>query len=195
MIESHTQFFAALADAGFPVSSVAAIRERFDSLPTTLAELLLAWIPRLDDVRSQESVAWALLAAPKGTLDGAKLAALFDAAASDDLKHALAAVIHQTRPRNLDEWLLAAVRDRSSGTARSHLAAAVSKMLPPERAIPALLEVFADAPLAAAHPLGKIGDARVQEILVTALTTATGPLRRELRQAIARIKRRLAKAR
>ena len=94
MIESHTQFFAALADAGFPVSSVAAIRERFDSLPTTLAELLLAWIPRLDDVRSQESVAWALLAAPKGTLDGAKLAALFDAAASDDLKHALAAVIH-----------------------------------------------------------------------------------------------------
>ncbi|MBM3969251.1 MAG: hypothetical protein FJ302_05245 [Planctomycetes bacterium] len=182
-----------MADAGFPVPSVAAIRERFQPLPIALAELLLEWIPRLEEGPLQESVAWALLAARKGTLDGAKLSELFDAASSDDLKHALAAVIHQTRPRNLGEWLLAAVRDRRSGTARNQLAAAVAKMLPSERAIPVLLEVFYEAPLAAVHPLGKVGDVHARDILAAALPTATGPLRRELRQAIARIERRCAK--
>ncbi|TXT27943.1 MAG: hypothetical protein FD138_2667 [Planctomycetota bacterium] len=169
----ETSFLAVLADAGFPAPSVAAIRDQFHPLPNALA---------------------ALLAAPKGTLDGAKLSELFDSATSDELKHSLAAVIHQTRPRGLDEWLLAAARDRRSEAARNLLAAAVAKMLPPERAVPVLLEVFHDAPLAAVHPLGKVGDERVREILTSALPTATGPLRRELRQAIARIGQRLAKA-
>ncbi|MBC7815986.1 MAG: hypothetical protein IAG10_03700 [Planctomycetaceae bacterium] len=188
-------FLATLADAGFPVSSVAAIRDQYDPLPSGLAALLLEWIPRLEDRRLQESVAWALLAARSGTLDGAALAELFDAATNDDLKRAIAAVIHQTRPRNIDEWLIAAVRDRRSGasSAIGGLAAAVAKMLPPERAIPVLLEVFQDAPLAAVHPLGKVGTENERAFLASKLPTATGPLRRELRQAIARIARRLAK--
>ena len=69
----ETQFLNAMAEAGFPVSSVAAIREQYDPLPSGLAELLLEGIPRLEDRRLQESMAWALLAARKGTLDGAKL--------------------------------------------------------------------------------------------------------------------------
>lgn len=194
MPSSEAQFLAALSEAGFPVSSVAAIRDQYDPLPSGLAELLLEWIPRLEDRRLQEPVAWALLAARKGTLDGAKLGELFDSATNDDLKRAIASVIHQARPRNIDEWLLAAVRDRRSGVSRNLLAAAAAKMLPPERAVPALLEVFHDAPLAVVHPLGKVGDARVRDVLAAALPTATGPLRRELRQAIARIERRFAKA-
>lgn len=194
MVDSHAQFLATLAEAGFPVSSVAAIRDQYDSLPSGLAALLLEWIPRLEDRRLQESVAWALLAARSGALDGAALAELFDAATDDDLKRAIASVIHQTRPRNIDEWLLVAVRDRRSGAACNQLAASVAKMIPAGRAIPALLEVFEDEPLAAVHPLGKVGDHDVREVLAAALPTATGPLRRELRQAIARIERRLAKA-
>lgn len=189
----ETQFLSALAEAGFPVSSVTAIRDQYDPLPSGLAELLLEWIPRLEDRRLQESVAWALLAAPKGTLDGAKLSELFDSATNDDLKRALASVIHQTRPRNIDEWLLGAVRDRRSGDSLNLLAGAVAKMLPPERAVPVLLDVFENVPLAVVHPLGKVGDARVRDALAAALTTATGPLRRELRQAIARIERRSEK--
>ena len=195
MPSSEGQFLAALAESGFPVSSVAAIRDQYDSLPSGLAALLLEWIPRLEDRRLQESVAWALLAARSGTLDGTALAELFDVATNDDLKRAIASVIHQTRPRNIDEWLLAAVRDRRSRASRNLLAAAVAKMLPAERAVPVLLEVFHDAPLAAVHPLGKVGDSDVRDVLAAALPTATGPLRRELRQAIARIERRLAKAR
>lgn len=216
MMDSHAQFLAALADAGFAVPSVAAIREQFHPLPAALAELLLAWIPRLEKGRLRESVAWALLAAPKGTLDGAKLAELFDSAnvadaasvrmtqagktdASSvgheaDLRYAIAAVIHQTRPKNIDQWLLAAVRDRRAGNARRHLAAALAKMVSAENAIPVLLEVFQDAPLAAVHPLGTIGDLRVRDFLIAQQPAATGPLRRELRQAIARIERRLAKS-
>ena len=196
MIDSHTQFLTALAHAGFSVSSVAAIRDQYDSLPSGLAALLLEWIPRLEDRRLQESVTWALLAARSGTLDGAALAELFDAATNDDLKRAIASVINQTRPRNIDGWLIATVRDRRSGasSAIGGLAAAVAKMLPPERAVPVLIEVFHDAPLAAVHPLGKVGDGSVRNVLAAALPTATGPLRRELRQAIARIERRLAKA-
>ena len=188
-----TQFFAALSDAGFPVSSIAAIRDQFDRLPTGLAELLLDWIPRLEGSPLQEPMAWVLLAAPKGALDGTKLAELFDSTTRIELKQALAAVIHQTRPRNLDEWLLVAVRDRRSEAAQRLLAAAVATMLPAERAIAVLIEVFEDAPLAAVHPLGKVGDVRVRDFLVTQQPTASGPLRRELRQAIARIERRLAK--
>ncbi len=197
MIGDEARLLAALAEAGFPVSSVAAIRDQYDPLPSGLAELLLEWIPRLEDRRLQESVAWALLAAPSGTLDGTALAELFDAATNDDLKRAIASVIHQTRPRNIDEWLIAAVRDRRSGasSAKGGLAAAVAKMLPPERAVPVLLEVFHDAPLAAVHPLGRVGDRNVRDVLAAARLTATGPLRRELRQAIARIERRLAKTR
>lgn len=195
MPSSEAQFLAALAETGFPISSVALIRDQYDPLPSGLAALLLEWIPRLEDRRLQESVAWALLAARSGTLDGAALAELFDATTNDDLKRAIASVIHQTRPRNIDEWLIAAVRDQRSGASRNLLAAAVAKMLLPERAVPVLLEVFRDAPVAAVHPLGKVGDSRVREMLAAALPTATGPLRRELRQAIARIDRRLAKAR
>lgn len=193
MPSSEAQFLTLLSDAGFPVSSVAAIRDQYDPLPSGLAELLLEWIPRLEDRRLQESVAWVLLAAPKGTLDGAKLSELFDATTNDDLRRAIASVINQTRPRNIDEWLLAAVRDQRSGDSRNLLAAAVAKMLPLERAVPVLLEVFRDVPLAAVHPLGKVGDASVRDVLAAVLPTATGPLRRELRQAIARIERRLAK--
>ena len=185
---------SAFAEAGFSVSSVAEIRSQYDSLPNALAELLLEWIPRLEDRRLQESVVWVLLGAPKGTLSGTTLAEVFDAATSDELKRAIAAVIHQTRLRDIDEWLLVAVRDRRSGNARGLLAAAVAKMLPAERAVPVLIEVFHDAPLAAVHPLGKVGDRRVRDLLAANQPTATGPLRRELRQAIARIERRLAKA-
>ncbi len=189
----QSQFLAALAEAGFSVSSVATIRDQYDPLPSGLAALLLEWIPRLKDWRLQESVAWALLAARSGTLDGAALAELFDTATNDDLKRAIASVIHQTRPRNINEWLLAAVRDRRSLGSCSLLSASVAKMLPPDRAVPVLLEVLQDSPLAAVHPLGKIGDSSVRDVLVAALPVATGPLRRELRQAIARIERRLAK--
>lgn len=186
----ETQFLTASAEAGFPVSSVASIRDHYDPLPSGLAELLLEWIPRLKDCRLQESVAWALLAARKETLDGAKLSELFDSTTNDDLKRAIASVINQSRPRNIDEWLIAAVRDRRSGASRNQLAAAVAKMLPPERARPVLIEVFQDDPLAAVHPLGKVGTENERVILVSKLPTATGALRRELRQAIARIDRR-----
>ena len=195
MNQAEARFLTALAEAGFPVSSVAGIRDQYDPLPSGLAALLLEWIPRLEDWRLQESVAWALLAARSGMLDGAALAELFDAATNDDLKRAIASVINQTRPRNIDEWLIAAVRERRSGASRNQLAAAVAKMLPPERAVPVLIEVFHDAPLAAVHPLGKVGDSAVRDVLTAVLPTATGPLRRELRQAVARIERRLAKAR
>ena len=191
----ETCFLAALAEAGFPVPSVAAIRDQDDPLPSCLAALLLEWIPRLEDRRLQESVAWALLAAPQGMVDGAVLIPLFDATTNEELKRAIASVINQTRPRNIDEWLLEVVRDRRAGASRNLLAAAVAKMLPPERAVPVLLEVFQDAPLAAVHPLGKVGDSRVRDFLVAQQPGATGPLRRELRQANARIERRLAKVR
>ncbi|GDY09644.1 MAG: hypothetical protein DWI21_04555 [Planctomycetota bacterium] len=194
MSRAEAQLLAAISEAGFPVPSVAAIRDQYSPLPSGLAALLLEWIPRLEDRRLQESVAWALLAARSGTLDGAALAELFDAATNDELKRAIASVINQTRPRNIDEWLIAAVRDRRSGDSRNLLAAAVAKMLLPERAVPVLLDVFRDAALAAVHPLGKVGDSGVRDVLAAALPTATGPLRRELRQAIARIERRLAKA-
>lgn len=193
MSRDEAQFIAALTEAGFPVSSVAGIRDQYRSLPSHLAELLLEWIPRLEDRKLQESVMWVLLAAPKGTLSGTTLAELFDAA-NDELKRAIAAVVHQTRPRDIVEWLIAAVHDRRSENARSLLAAAVAKMLPVERATPVLIEVFRDAPLAAVHPLGMVGDRCVRDFLSAKQPTATGPLRRELRQAIARIDRRLAKA-
>ena len=145
LIDSHTQFHAALADAGFPTSSVAAIRDQYSALPSDLARLLLEWIPRLEDQRLQEAVAWALLAAPKGTLDGPVLAQLFDTATNDELRWAIASVINRTRPRNVEAWLIDAVRDRRAGDARKLLASAIAKMVPPERARPALIAAFAEA--------------------------------------------------
>ena len=189
------RLLTALAEAGFVVSSVADIRQQFDPLPSSLAALLIEWIPRLEDRGLQESATWALLAAPTGTMNGVVLAELFDAATNDELKWAIAAVINQTRPQDIEEWLIAAVRDRCSGDSRNLLAAAIAKMLPPERAVPVLIDLFHDVPLAAVHPLGKVGDSGVRDFLTAILTTARGPLRRELRQAIARIERRLANPR
>lgn len=191
----EVRFVASLAEAGFSVSSVADIRHHFDPLPNSLAVLLLEWIPRLEDCRLQESVAWALLVAGQGTLDGAVLAELFDSATNEELKRAIASVINRTRPRNIEEWLIEAVRNQRAGASRNLLAAAVAKMLPPERAVPVLIEVFHDAPLAVVHPLGKVGSETEREFLAAQLSAATGSLRREIRQAIALIDRRLAKAR
>ncbi len=193
--QAEAPFLLALTEAGFPVSSVDDIRNQFNPLPLELVSLLIEWIPCLEHPQLQEAAAWALLAVPKRSLDGRLLAPLFDTTKNDQLKWALADVIEQTRPRNIEDWLLVAIRDRRSGSARNLLASAVAKMLPAERAVPVLLEVFEDVPLAAAHSLGKVGDSSVRDVLAAALPTATGPLRRELRQAISRIERRLAKAR
>lgn len=194
MSRAEAQLLAAISEAGFPVPSVAAIRDQYSPLPSGLAALLLEWIPRLEDRRLQESVAWALLAARSGTLDGAALAELFDAATNDELKRAIASVINQTRPRNIDEWLIAAVRDRRSGDSRNLLAAAVAKMLLPERAVPVLLDVFRDA------ALGGRASARQSRGQRRARRSRGGGFNGDwsfaarLRQAIARIERRLAKA-
>ena len=143
--------------------------------------------------RLQESVVWALLAAPKGTLNGKAIAQLFEAAINEELKCAIAAVIHETRPPNIEEWLITAVSDSRSRASRSLLASAMAKMAPSDQAIPVLMAIFDDAPLAAVHPLGKVGAEDERMFLASKLPTATGPLRREIRQAIARIERRLAK--
>ena len=67
---SLIKFLTNLADAGFPVSSVVMIRDQYDPLPSRLAALLLEWIPRLENCRHQESVAWALLATVPNVMMG-----------------------------------------------------------------------------------------------------------------------------
>lgn len=193
--EAEAPFLLALAEASFPSLSVDDIRRQYNPLPQQLVLLLIDWIPRIEHPSLQESVAWVLLAVPKRSLDGRLLIPIFDTTKNDQLKWALADVIEQTRPQNIEDWLLVSVRDRRSGSARNLLASAVAKMLPAERAVPVLLEVFGDVPLAAAHSLGKVGDSSVRDFLIVQQPSATGPLRRELRQAIARIERRLAKTR
>lgn len=186
-------FLTALTNAGFPTLSVHEIRQRYNPLPTGLIGLLIEWIPRLS-VCEQEAVTWTLLAAPQCAVDGIAIANLYDTTPSIPLKAALAAVIHQTRPRGIDEWLASAVSECHSETARNFLAAAIAKTQPAERAIPVLLKVFEVTPLAAVHPLAKIGSLEVRDVLAAKLPSATGPLRREIRQAIARIERRITKA-
>ena len=77
-------FLQELADAGFPVSSVSDIRERFRPLPDRLATLLIDWLPRLSNPSWQETIAWSLLAAGKRTLlsmaDGTRTSFTFDSA-------------------------------------------------------------------------------------------------------------------
>ena len=191
---SEVEFLQALADAGFPVSAVSDIRERYAPMPDGLAMFLIDWLPRLRDSRLQETVAWSLLAARKRMLDGRRLAALFDETSNAEMKTALAAVFNQTGPLNSDDWLIAALGRTASVAARNLLASAIAKWLPVEKSVPTLLSIFDQAPLAVVHPLGKVGGEEVREVLRHRLATATGPLRRELRQAIKRIERRLAKS-
>ena len=107
---SFVEFLQALADAGFPVSSVSEIRERFRPLPDRLAMLLIDWLPRLSNPCWQETLAWSLLTARKRTLDGRRLAAVFDESSNAELQTALAAVFNQTGPVNSADWLIAALR-------------------------------------------------------------------------------------
>lgn len=188
------EFLQALAVAGYPFSAASDIRERFRPLPDRLAILLIDWLPRLTDSRLQETVAWSLLAARKRTLDGRRLAVLFDETSNVELKTALAAVFNQTRPLNSADWLIAALGRTESVATRNLLASAIAKWLPAEESEPALLSVFDQTPLAVVHPLSKVGGGDVRDLLARRLVTATGPLRRELRQAIKRIERRLAKS-
>ncbi len=190
---TEAKFLNALEVAGFPVTSVSEIRERYRPLSDRMAILLIDWLPRLGDWRLQETIAWSLLAARKRTLDGSCLAAMFDETSNSELKTALAAVFNQTGPLNSTDWLMTTLGRTESVAARNLLASAISKWLPVERSLPALLSIFDVAPLAVVHPLGKVGGGEVRDLLASQLATATGPLRRELRQAIKRIERRLAK--
>ena len=135
-----------------------------------------------------------MLTARKRTLDGRCLAALFDETSNAELKTALAAVFNQAGPLHSADWLMAALRRTESVAAQNLLASAIAKWLPAEQSLPALLSIFDQVPLAVVHPLGKVGGEEVREVLKLRLATATGPLRRELRQSIKRIERRLAKS-
>lgn len=70
MIDSFSEFHAAITQAGVSVLSVAAIRDQYDTLPRGLAALLLEWIPRLEDRRLQALVTWALLATVPNVMMG-----------------------------------------------------------------------------------------------------------------------------
>ncbi len=191
--QAQTPFLAALSEAGFPVATVEEIRQRYKPLPKQLSQLIIDWIPRIEHPAAQQWVAWALLAAPKRSLDGRSLTPLFDATKNDELKWAIADVIEQTRPQHLEGWMITAIKNWRSGNSRNLLASAIAKMLPTDQAVSVLIEVFDDIPMGAAHPLGKVGGEKVREFLTAKLPSATGPLRREIRQAIASIDRRLAK--
>lgn len=177
MSRAELQLLAAISEAGFPVPSVAAIRDQYSPLPSGLAALLLEWIPRLEDRRLQESVAWALLAARSGTLDGAALAELFDAATNDELKRAIASVINQTRPRNIDEWLIAAVRDRRSGTHAICWRQQSRRCCCPNEQSRCFWMSFATRRWRPCIRSAKSGTAACETFSRRALPTATGPLR------------------
>ena len=191
--KAEAPFLEALAKSGFQVANVDDIARTFRPLPQSLIDLLIEWIPQVEHPKVQEMMTWQLLAAPRRSLDGRFLTALYDSTCNDQLKWVIADVIEQTQPSDVEAWLPQAIQNWRSGNARILLASAITKMLPTAQAIPILVTVFDDILLGAADALGKIGDRDSLSFLSSKLLLASGVNKRAIQKAITRIENRLRK--
>jgi len=93
-----------LAARGFVAMSLDDILDKHLPLPEPIVEVILSWIPRVEDERLLESLI-RRLGASKKSFDGRPLAACFDKTRSEGIKWAIINTIAIVGPTSIEDWL------------------------------------------------------------------------------------------
>jgi hypothetical protein len=156
-----------LLDAGYEFSSLDELVNRKILLPDEVVQVLLKWIPRIEDKSVLEMAMRSIAAAEKRSFGGKVLAERFDKAefTDDEIRWVIANAIEAALPTNITEWIIQTIQTDKHCEGKGLLCAALVKMIPKEKAIPIILSVFDQSPVWAATILRKYGNASHLELL------------------------------
>jgi len=145
-----------LHQQGIDVKSIDKLVQHHAPLSAQVVQVLLHWLPRIQNDRVKESLIRSLGAA-KEPFEGKELIDCFETDMSETLRWPIANTIAEARPFGVADWLVQAVRNPGSGTARQMLVIALARLVPAGQAIPILLTLINDLPGHVAMAIGEIG--------------------------------------
>lgn len=181
---------ADLRNVGVSVEQWNDLLSRYATLPQSAVDLLLSWLPRLDDPSAQEAVVRAIAAAPTARYDGRVLARLFETTDNVPLRWAIGDALAFTKPEGVNEWILRTVQNPTFGKGREMLAIALARLVAAEIANPVLVSLLGPLPIHAAAGLAVSGTLSELAALEAARDNTKGSIRKQIIKAIRAIERR-----
>ena len=178
-----------LACVGITLSDLEELPRKYAPLVPQVVEVLLRWIPGVEDERVQEHLVRALAASGE-PFDGRPLVDLFEKSQSEVLRWAIANTLAEARPLGISDWLVSAVTGSSYGQPREMLLLAMARLVPVEPAKEMLRSLFDEFPGHAAMAFGEIGTPDDIGLLELKRRATKGWVRKEIDKAIRRIRSR-----
>jgi hypothetical protein len=182
-----------LQAAGFAVDAVEQLPPRYAPIPQPAIDILLSWLPRVQDERVQEMIVRAL-AATTEPFDGRPLARVFEESRSESLRWAIGNTMALAHPTGLAEWVINAIADPASGKARETLAVATATLTPPDVARRTLAPLLEELPVSVAQAFAQCGGPTEAALLETWRERTKGWQRKEIDKAIRAIRKRQGSA-
>ena len=182
-----------LQNAGITAESIEDMTQRYAPLAPQIVQVLLGWLPRVQDDRVKESLIRSLGAAGE-PFDGKPLVECFSHDSSDTLRWPIANTMAETRPLGVADWLAEAVKNRSFGNARGMLAVTLARVSPPETSLPVLMSVLDELPGHVATAIGEVGGVAELNALQSRVGDVQGWEKAEFLKAIRKIQSRLREA-
>lgn len=153
-------------------------------------DVMMSWLPRLDDHRLQGMVIRALTAAGK-PYDARSLIRLFENDVEESLRWPIAVAMTSPNAKGVSDWLQMAVKKKTYGSARQMLLLAAARHLSRDVALLLLYSVFEDLPGHVPEAMGLIGGVEELNFLRSQLHRLQGWQLKEAEKAIGKIQRRL----
>lgn len=178
-----------LQNVGFAVEAVEEIAARYAPVPRPAIDILLSWLPRVEDETVREMMVRAL-AATTEPFDGCPLARVFEESRSESLRWAIGNTMALAHPTGLAEWVVRAVSDPASGKARETLAVATARLAPPEVANRTLTPLLEEHPVSVAQAFAQCGGPAEAALLEARRERTKGWQRKEIDKAIRAIQKR-----
>lgn len=148
-----------LRNIGVEVSSINDLTVNYSPLSEAIIEVLLKWIPIVEQVDIQDGLIRALCLAEK-PFDGKVLTNIFETVKGLDasrIRWSIANTIDAVQPNGISDWIERTLINSKYGFAREMLCLAIVKMQPYEKAVDILKTVFDDLSIHATEAFKEIG--------------------------------------
>jgi hypothetical protein len=165
------------------------LTRRYAPLSEEIVQVLLKWLPRVEDEKAKEQLIRAVASA-REPFDGRPLMNLFDSTESEVLQWTIANTVAEARPSGIEDRVIEAAMNPASGRAREMLALAVARLIPRERAKPVLTALFEEFPGHVAMSWAEIGGTEELAILEGKRENTRGWVKKEMERAIESIRNR-----
>lgn len=174
------------------INDLQELAKKYAPISKKVTDILLNWIPKLDNKVAQAVIA-RQLAASKVAYDGNILTKLFEEEPFEDLRWAIANTLACTNAQNIEEWLIKTAKDPIYGKDREMLMIAIGKLVLGSTANEVLVSLFDEFPGHVASGLSYSGNQKELDFLEQQLsrTDIKDWEKREIQKSINKIKKRL----